>query len=512
MSGEILGAIRASSQNLSNAILHSVTVERASRTVTVDLVTDRTFGENDKSAALSAVKPFVPEYFNCNLNIIKLSPDCEMVKRKIEEALSVNFKAVYVTLKEGDITVEKTDYGFYYTVAIMQFMQTGQEVTKRINEYLSTNFCGEFRGACVTSQRSVEDITVEEKPDEIDFEIPVRTFEIDGFKFLEGTKKHAKAVYLADLNFASNEVVVCGVIEQINEREYTNKKGVQKPYLSLVISDTTAAVHITYFIRQKSYDKIKQLKVGDSIVCCGSNEMFNGSLRYTADVIDYGKYPNGFVPQKRASKPVPKYYHYVKPQPYFNIEQTDLFKTDVIPECLKNNTFVVLDLETTGLNSSPISGSMDRIIEIGAYKIADGKISESFSTFINPQKKLSDEITRLTGINEDMVADAPTYEQALPDFYKFCSGSILVGHNIVGFDFKFVDYYCSLLGYILDRKMIDTIPLSQELLFLSNYKLNTVADKFNITFNHHRAIDDALATAKIFIELIKIKKSLPRLG
>ena len=108
-----------------------------------------------------------------------------------------------------------------------------------------------------------------------------------------------------------------------------------------------------------------------------------------------------------------------------------------------------------------------------------------------------------------MVKDAPTFEQAMPDFYKFCTGCTLVGHNVVGFDFKFVDYYCSTLGYILERKLIDTIPLSQELLFLSNYKLNTVADKFNITFNHHRAIDDALATAKIFIELIRLKKSLP---
>ena len=110
-----------------------------------------------------------------------------------------------------------------------------------------------------------------------------------------------------------------------------------------------------------------------------------------------------------------------------------------------------------------------------------------------------------------MVACAPAYEQVMPDFYKFCYGSILVGHNIAGFDFKFVDYYCARLGYMLERKLIDTIPLSQELLFLSNYKLNTVADKFGITFNHHRAIDDAYVTAKIFLELIKIKKSLPKL-
>ena len=109
-----------------------------------------------------------------------------------------------------------------------------------------------------------------------------------------------------------------------------------------------------------------------------------------------------------------------------------------------------------------------------------------------------------------MVDGAPAYEKVMPDFFKFCQGAYLVGHNIAGFDFKFVDYYCAQLGYHLERKVFDTIPLSQELLFLSNYKLNTVADHFNITFNHHRAVDDALVTAKIFIELIKIKKSLPK--
>ena len=153
---------------------------------------------------------------------------------------------------------------------------------------------------------------------------------------------------------------------------------------------------------------------------------------------------------------------------------------------------------------------MDRIIEIGAFKIENGEITESFTTFINPQRKLSEEITALTGISEDMVKDAPIYEDVMGDFFKFCEDCILVGHNIAGFDFKFVDYYCASLGYILERKIIDTIPLAQELLFLSNYKLNTVADKFGITFNHHRAIDDALTTAKIFIELIRLKKSLPK--
>lgn len=512
MNNRILEAIRASSPNFKNSILRNVTVNRITRSVEIDVATDCAFSEQDRRNAEKSVSSLIPEFFTFSLNIVKLSPDCDMVKRKIAQAINENFKAISVTLKDGDIEVKKMERGFEYTVSVMPFMQISADVCVKITEYLKKCYCGEFYGECVVSNRTTDEIQVEEKPDEIEFEVPVRTFKIEDFAFLEGTKKQTTALYLADLNFAAEEVVICGSIEEIRERTYTNKKGVEKPYLSLTISDTTATAYVTYFIRQKSYDKIKNLKVGDYIVCTGANEEFKGNLRYTAHTIDFGRYPKNFVPEQRESKPVPAYYHHVTPQPFSDMEQGDFFTQNFIPDCLMQNSFVVFDLETTGLNSSPVSGNMDKIIEIGAYKIENGQIAHSFSTFINPQRKLSEEIKKLTGITDEMVVNAPTCEEVMPDFFKFCSGSILVGHNIVGFDFKFVDYYCARLGYILERKMIDTIPLSQELLLgLSNYKLNTIADKFNITFNHHRAIDDALATAKIFIELIKLKKSLPRL-
>ncbi len=510
MNVDVVEAVRASSDNLKNAILRSVTVDGKIRKAEVNLITDCTFTDADVQSAARALKPFVPGYFSCAVTISKLSPDCEMIKDKIAEIIRLNFVAVASSLKEDDISVEKTDNGFKYKVCVLPFMRSAGGICEKIDDILKKSFCGNFEGECVFSS-SCEDLKVEEKPDEPEFIIPVRSFPIEEFEFLEGTKKQTSAVYMADLNFAAQEVVLCGTIEDIRERTYTNKSGAEKTYLNLVVSDTTAYVTATYFIRQKSYDKIKSLKPGDSIVLTGVNEDFKGNLRFTAKFIDYGRTPKGFAPVKRASKPVPLNYHHVFPHPFTDIEQTDIFTKAIIPDCLKSNTFVVFDLETTGLNSSPASGNMDRIIEIGAYKVENGEITQCFSTFVNPQRKLSQEIVKLTGISEEMLKDAPTCEEVMPDFYKFCYGSILVGHNIVNFDYKFVDYYCGKSGYNLERKIIDTFPLAQELLFLSNYKLNTVADKFNITFNHHRATDDALATAKVFIELIKMKKTLPRL-
>ncbi|MDE6867877.1 MAG: ribonuclease H-like domain-containing protein [Clostridia bacterium] len=495
-------------ENLKNAIIESVVLDN--NTVIVKLITDKVYTESDKEGAFAAAKKMVPEIFGCKVEIVKLTPDPEMVRRKILEEIENNFRALSVTVKKDDVQVKKTDGGFKYEISVLSSFADG-DICEKINALLKKSFCGDFEGELLKSDKGVQDIAVEEEYENDEYEMPVRSFEISDFSFLEGTEKQSRAVYLSDLNFESEKVVVCGRIEDIRERSYKNKKDQEKPYYSFTLSDETAMQRITYFTRLKSLDKIKALKIGDSIVCTGKTELYNGFLRFTANTVDYGKVPEGFVPEKRESRPTPRYYSVVKPKPYVDIEQTDMFADRSVPECLKGKTFVVFDLETTGLNSAPTSGNMDRIIEIGAYKICDGVIGESFSTFINPQKKLSEEIVKLTGITEDMVATAPTYEQAMPDFFKFCDGSVLVGHNIAGFDFKFVDYYCAKLGYMFERKLIDTIPLSQELLFLSNYKLNTVADKFGIVFNHHRAVDDALVTAKIFIELIKIKKSLPKL-
>ena len=135
-------------------------------------------------------------------------------------------------------------------------------------------------------------------------------------------------------------------------------------------------------------------------------------------------------------------------------------------------------------------------------------IVERFQTFVNPGCSIPEEITELTGITDDMVKDAPKIGEVIPDFYKFCEGCELVGHN-VQFDYKFIHYYGAKDDYMFEQKTYDTVTLAQSMLFLSNYKLNTVADHFGIKFNHHRAFDDALATAKIFIELIKAKKCLP---
>ena len=125
------------------------------------------------------------------------------------------------------------------------------------------------------------------------------------------------------------------------------------------------------------------------------------------------------------------------------------------------------------------------------------------------KERLSPEIINLTGIKDADLVGAPPIDQVLADFFKFTDGACLVGHNVM-FDYRFVHYYGEQHGYMFDKKTYDTLHLAQDVLrgLLPNYKLNSVADYYGFTFNHHRAFDDASVTATVFIELVKAKGKL----
>ena len=164
-----------------------------------------------------------------------------------------------------------------------------------------------------------------------------------------------------------------------------------------------------------------------------------------------------------------------------------------------DDTYVVFDIETTGL-----SKEKEMITEIGAVKVADGKIIDRFSTFVNPQRPISAEITKLTGITDDMVKDAPTIENVLPEFLKFCEDTVLVAHN-ASFDTGFIRIAAERAGLgELHYTIVDTLELARALLpELNKHKLDIVCEHLGVTLNgHHRAVNDAEATAEVFIKFL----------
>lgn len=156
--------------------------------------------------------------------------------------------------------------------------------------------------------------------------------------------------------------------------------------------------------------------------------------------------------------------------------------------------FVVFDIETTGF--SPIN---NRIIEIGAVKINHGTVVDRFSTFVNPEVPIPFEIEKLTGIHDDMVINAPLIDEVLPQFISFCQDTVLVAHN-ANFDMSFILENAKKIGYDVDNTYIDTVSMARILLpNQAKHNLDAVTKTLKISLeNHHRAIDDAEATAKIF--------------
>ncbi len=163
---------------------------------------------------------------------------------------------------------------------------------------------------------------------------------------------------------------------------------------------------------------------------------------------------------------------------------------------------VVFDIETTGFG--PVK---DKIIEIGAVKVVDGEITEKFSTFLNPEIPIPEEITKLTKITDEMVKDAETIDVVLPKFLKFCEGCVLVAHN-ASFDVGFIRKKAELLKIPLKVTSVDTVAIARILLpHLSNYKLHIVCKELGVSLeNHHRAVDDAGATAEMYVKFLAMLK------
>lgn len=157
--------------------------------------------------------------------------------------------------------------------------------------------------------------------------------------------------------------------------------------------------------------------------------------------------------------------------------------------------YTIIDLETTGF--SPKS---DKIIEISAIKVRDNQIINTFSTLINPQTHISSKITKITGIDDNMVATAPLIENVIQDFLSFVGDDIIIGHN-VNFDINFIYDICiSILNKPFKNDFIDTLYIARKQLpELEHHRLSDLADYYNIVpENAHRALCDCETTYKIY--------------
>jgi DNA polymerase-3 subunit alpha (Gram-positive type) len=187
---------------------------------------------------------------------------------------------------------------------------------------------------------------------------------------------------------------------------------------------------------------------------------------------------------------------------YFVDDGQKIIATNPGEKQIRNADYVVFDVETTGLDAAN-----DKIIEIGAVKIVKGEIIDTFAAFINPQRPLPENIKRLTGITDEMLVDAPLITEVLPKFFDFVGQeSVLVAHN-ASFDLAFLNENAEYIGMAKwGGSVIDTLALSRAILTnIRSHKLNKICEALDIPLkNHHRAIDDARATAQVLLKLLQI--------
>ena len=167
--------------SMSTAVLKDVTLVRTENAVTVELITDKPFTPEDESAVKSIFRQYVPQMFALKLSIAKLTPDEDMVARRIYSVIPRCNRQIAAFIGDGDVAVQRTPDGFFFTIKVVSIGAYTNDFTECIVRDLKKHFCGNFSGKCIADASKAENIEIEEEHENIEYEIPVRTFKIADF-------------------------------------------------------------------------------------------------------------------------------------------------------------------------------------------------------------------------------------------------------------------------------------------------------------------------------------------
>ncbi len=422
-----------------------------------------------------------------------------------------NFPAISKNFTFDDISVSIDHLKVDVTLSLMpiQFehatsMNRSDLIEEKLKESFSADFKVEFKKK-TTEEANAKDTTsyiasnmelansIKEAEEKI-------VYNLSNITNIIGENTSSVAIDFTKVTSVIENVVICGEVASIQRRTYKRKltrngetKEIDRSFYNFSIRNGGKVMYCSIFPKQSDESKGDLIEQGMKVCCYGSFREFNGKLNFNAMTVARCEYSSEEI--RSSLKSVNNEYHTVIPTEYVDLEQGLLFEEENIDFPGK---FVVFDLETTGLESNK-----DEIIEVGACKIEHGRIVEIFSSFVKPTKHIPREITNITHIDDSMVADAPTINYVLPDFHKFCYGCTMVAHN-TAFDISFIYAAAKKLSYSFDNELMDTLEMSRNKLpGLKNYKLGTIVEKLGIVLeNAHRAVNDAVAAAKVFIKLM----------
>ncbi len=457
----------------------------------------------------------IDEYLGADVKIIvkckKAYVDNDLVRDIIYNFVVQNYASIAVNLDKKSIKSKVTTDSISVLLRVNEFQHnyiTTNNIINEIKKYAENFFFEEFSISLKIDNDNIDE-------DDFEIEIPQLFVEdnLDTIKYNPVTNVqpfvgsvNGSAILISSISGTMQNIEIAGKIAFFTEKSFQSKrkddKGefIVKNYYSFVLSDSSGRMNCVYFPTKADASRVNMLTDGLDIIVSGDVEEFNGRVNFKVKSIARCEFPK---PEEESedvqimTEPN-EHYIYIKPEKVEYMVQDNFFdQSNNVSQYLLDNDVVVFDVETTGLEAS-----RSEIIEIGAVKIRKGKIIETFQTLVKPSGKIPDEIVAITNISDDMVKDALSIKQVLPDFYKFCHGSVIMAYNI-DFDYKFISMFGKKIGLVFDHKQIDVMYLARSYIRgLKNFKLSTVCKKLNVSLeNAHRAVNDAMATAHVVLKL-----------
>ena len=461
-------------------------------------------------------KKEITNWLTSNLNFEKMKLRTKFMRVFLEERLirkaihsffDNKYKLVTTYLKDEYIAIKITSIDVLVDVEVSPRMNeffAEHKITTELVKFLKDNFLVDFVINIKENPNFVDEVDIDNVEMKTRYKVAQR-YNVEIIKDIIGHDITPKPEYLSFITSPKNSVIVAGYIKKIERKEFIRKTGKHagepKAYYNFQIADGKGKIDCIYFSPKKNEKDMDALEEYMYVLLHGDVKL--NQLNKLCLYVDKIALATEVAKEEEEEKEEFKHEGpVVKVEKLTALEQDTMFEpVDKYNKKIMGHTIVVFDIETTGLDPAT-----DQIIELGAVKIENGNIVEKFSTFVKPTKKLGYEIVNLTGITDEMLEDAPPIDLVIKDFYEFSKGCILCGHNIIGFDIKFIRREGENVGLSFDNEIIDTLNEARmSKLKISRFNLGTVVKALGLTLEGaHRAWNDAFATAQVLLKLNEV--------
>ena len=465
------------------------------------------------------IEQFLREFLALNAKIeVKYKKsylDEELIVKYLLDYFKHNNFSLFVSAgKENfEITKNLTEIfvTFHFPKQITDYISENN-ILEKLKEDAERNFIATFYFEIMANEEKIDQSILERRASEIAIPVAkkVARYEVTEVEKMFGKDITPYPELISEQKTEKTNVILAGEVLNIIKKQYKSKHAKTPDELSYFytfdIKDATGTFSAIHFANKTNEKKLDSLTVGMHCLFMGDirNNTYN-KLTYYVNSVAHCVIKKDEVLKAQEEFKKEKFfmsdtYQCIKPLPFGDKLQENLFFKSEYTDLIQNNTIVVFDVETTGLEPE-----FAEIIEIGAVKVVNGELVETFQSLIKPEKEIPSIITEITGITNDMVAFSPSVTQVLTDFILFAKNSVLSGYN-VGFDMRFLQKASQNMGFKFENKVEDAMSYARAQLTLGNYTLKNVAKHLNVSLKEaHRALNDAIATARVLIELNKKK-------